>query len=61
MKDGIKYKDTKAMPGSDLYKLLEAAASAKTPKERQEFLKKAETCYNECEQRYQKSIGGKHA
>lgn len=56
MKQGTIYKDTKAMPGSDLHRLLTEAA-AKSGKDKQELLKKAELCYNECEQRYRKSIG----
>lgn len=58
MKEGIKYKDTKAMPGSDLHRLLTEAASAKTPQLAQELRKKAELCYNECQQRYNKLMEG---
>lgn len=59
MKQGIVYKDTKAMPGSDLHRLLTEATSAKDGKVAQELRKKAELCYNECNQRYKKSIGEK--
>jgi len=57
MKQGIKYKDTKAMPGSDLYKLLEEADTTKSPVLAKELRKKAEQVYQETEARYRKSIG----
>jgi hypothetical protein len=57
VKEGIKYKDTKAMPGSNLHDLLTWAASEKDPKKAQELRKKAEQCYQECEARYRKSMG----
>lgn len=57
MKDGIKYKDTIAMPGSNLHTLLTEATVAKDPKVAQELRKKAEQCYNECDQRHKRSIG----
>lgn len=57
MKEGIKYKATTAMPGSDLHRLLTEAQSAKSDKDRQELRKKAEQCYNDCEARHKRSIG----
>lgn len=56
-KDGILYKDTKAMPGSDLHKLLTEQFATNDQKKFQELRKKVELCYNECNQRYLKSIG----
>jgi hypothetical protein len=57
MKIGIKYKDTKAMPGSDLYKLLTDAEETKNPAHAKELRKKAEQVYQETEARYRKSMG----
>lgn len=57
MRHGIPYKDTKAMPGSDLHKLLSEALAEKDAKKSMELRKKAEQCYNDCDQRYRKSIG----
>lgn len=49
-KVGIPYKDTLAMPGSDLHKFLSEGNA-----------KKAEQAYQECEARYRKSIGADKA
>lgn len=46
-RDGIRYKDVTAMPGSTLHTLLEAAKSEKDPRKSQDLLKKAETCYSD--------------
>jgi hypothetical protein len=56
--EGIKYKDTRAMPGSDLFNLLSDARDEKDQKKAQELRKKAEQCYTDCEARHRKSIGG---
>ena len=58
-REGIKYKDTKAMPGSDLKRLLTDLAAEKDQKKAQELRKKAEQCYNDCEARYNKLMEAK--
>lgn len=57
MREGIKYKDVTAMPGSDLHRLLSESRATKDQKLSQELRKKAERCYTECLQRHQRSIG----
>lgn len=57
MKNGIKYKDVTALPNSTLHTLLLEAQQK--PEKRSEILKKAEKCYNECIDRFNKLTGGK--
>lgn len=49
-KQPIRYKETLAMPGSQLHSLLEDAAKA-TGKDKQDLLKKAQLSYSETEER----------
>jgi hypothetical protein len=57
VKNGIKYMDVTAMPGSILHTLLTDLSSEKDPKKAKELRDKAKQCYTECHQRYQRSVG----
>lgn len=56
-KRGIKYKDTTAMPGSELYQLLTDANDTKDPVKKKELSKKAEKCHKDCSTRYNVLMG----
>lgn len=51
MKNAIKYKDTLAMPGSELHSLLTEARNSKDPEKKKEFNKKAEKSYKDTKKR----------
>lgn len=51
MKNAIKYKDTLAMPGSDLYRLLTEARNVKDKEKQKELNKKAEKSYKDTKKR----------
>lgn len=57
MKDAIKYKDVWAAKGSNLHTLLTAAKESKKPEEANEFRKKAEQQYKDCEAVFRRLTG----
>ena len=53
----ILYKDTLAMPKSELHSLLTEAAETKDPNKANDLRKKAERSYKDTEARYQQLMG----